>query len=73
MSDYTAMGDLHHVKPVNKVEYFVYFSLILCLIVVPHLIGWIYQTIRHARLPENGPMKRAFLDAQLATPMIFRR
>lgn len=72
MSDYTANGDLHHVKRVNKAEYFIYFALIFTLAVVPHVLGWMFQTLRHARLPRLGPVTRALKDAQAITPMIFR-
>jgi len=46
--------------------------LILCLAIGPHLIGWTYQTIRHAKLPRLNPAARAWKDAQAVTPMIFR-
>ena len=72
MSDYTANGDLHHVKRVNKAEYFIYFALILTLAVLPHVLGWLFQTVRHTRLPRLGPVARALKDAQAITPMIFR-
>ena len=68
----TANGDLHHVKRENSVEYVIYFSLILSLAVLPHVVGWLFQTIRHARLPRLGPVARALKDAQAITPMIFR-
>ncbi|MDO9525943.1 MAG: cytochrome PufQ [Gemmobacter sp.] len=72
MSDYTANCDLHHVKRVNKVEYFIYFALIFCLAVLPHVVGWLLQAARHGRLPRLGPVARALKDAQAVTPMIFR-
>lgn len=72
MSDYSANGDLHHVKRVNKAEYFVYFALIFSLAVLPHVLGWLFQLARHAKLPRLGPVARAMKDAQAVTPMIFR-
>ena len=72
MSDYTANGDLHHAKRVNKAEFVTYFALIVCLAILPHTIGWTYQLIRHASLPRLNPVMRAWKDAQAVTPMIYR-
>lgn len=72
MTDYSANGDLHQVKRVNGVEFFIYFTLIFALAVVPHVVGWLFQTLRHGKLPSLGPVARARKDAQAVTPMIFR-
>lgn len=72
MSDYTANGDLHQVKHVNKSEFFIYFALIFSLAVLPHVVGWLLQTLRRGKLPRFGPLSRALKDAQAITPMIFR-
>lgn len=72
MSDYTANGDLHQVKRLNKTEFFIYFALIFSLALLPHMVGWLLQTARHAKLPRLGPVARALKDAQAVTPMIFR-
>jgi hypothetical protein len=70
MSDYSA--NIPHVKMVNKAEFTVYFALIFSLAVLPHVVGWAYQVLRHMRLPRLGPVARALKDAQAVTPMIFR-
>ncbi len=70
MSDYSA--NIPHVKMVNKAEYAIYFALIFSLAVLPHVVGWAYQVLRHMRLPRLGPVARALKDAQAVTPMIFR-
>ncbi|MFC3181426.1 cytochrome PufQ [Cypionkella sinensis] len=72
MSDYTANGDLHQVKRLNKTEFFIYFALIFSLALLPHMVGWLLQTVRYAKLPRLGPVARALKDAQAVTPMIFR-
>lgn len=72
MSDYTANGEMHHATRAPKAEFLVYFALIFGLALLPHLVGWTYQAIRHARLPRLGPVARAWKDAQALTPMIFR-
>jgi hypothetical protein len=70
MSDYSA--NISHVRMVNKAEFAVYFALIFSLAVLPHVVGWAYQVLRHIRLPRLGPVARALRDAQAVTPMIFR-
>jgi hypothetical protein len=72
MSDHTANGGTHHVQRVPKAEFFIYYTLIFSLAVLPHVVGWLFQTIRHGKLPRLGPVGRAWKDAQAVTPMIFR-
>lgn len=72
MSDFAVNADMHHVKRVNKIEFFTYFALIFGLALLPHVVGWLFQAIRHARLPRLNPVARALKDAQAVTPMIFR-
>ena len=72
MTDYSANGDLHQVKRVNRVEFFIYYTLIFSLAVPPHVLGWLFQTLRHGKFPRLGPLARARKDAQAVTPMIFR-
>ena len=72
MSDQTAGGVPHHGPRVPKAEFLVYFALIFVLAVLPHVVGWLFQAIRHGRLPPLGPVGRAWKDAQAVTPMIFR-
>ncbi len=72
MSDSAANGNLHHARREKGAEYYVYFALIVVLGLVPHMVGWLYQVIRHAKLPRLGPLARVLKDAQALTPMIFR-
>lgn len=72
MSDQTAGGVPHPVHRVPKTEFIIYFALIFTLALLPHVVGWLLQTLRHARLPRLGPVARAWKDAQAVTPMIFR-
>ena len=71
MSDFSVNADVQHVKRVNKVEYRIYFSMIFSLAVLPHVVGWLYQLVRHAKMPRLGPVARALKDAEAVTPMIF--
>jgi hypothetical protein len=57
---------------VNRVEFFIYYTLIFTLAVLPHVLGWLFQTLRHGKFPRLGPLARARKDAEAVTPMIFR-
>ena len=72
MSDLSSWSDTHPVKRVPKAEFFVYFSLIFVLGLLPQTLAWVYQAVRHARLPSRNPAARAWADAQAITPQIFR-
>lgn len=72
MSDYTSNGGMHHVKRVPKAEFFIYFTLIFTLALLPHAVGWTWQALRHMALPRLSPVMRAWKDAEAVTPMIFR-
>jgi hypothetical protein len=72
MSDTSAHGEMHHVNRVPKAEFFVYFAMIFALALLPHVLGWTIQMIRHMALPRLSPWARAWKDAQAVTPMIFR-
>lgn len=72
MSDSTANIGSHHMKRVPRAEFFVYFTLIFALAVVPHVVGWTVQVLRHMALPRLSPVARAWKDAAAITPMIFR-
>lgn len=71
MSDVSVNADIQHAKRVNKVEYRIYFAMIFSLAVLPHVVGWLYQLVRHAKMPRLGPVARALKDAEAVTPMIF--
>jgi hypothetical protein len=71
MSDYSVNAELPKAKRTPKAEFVVYFGLIFVLAMLLHVPRWIYQAIRHARLPRLGPVARAMKDAQAVTPMIF--
>lgn len=72
MSDSAAHDALHHAKRVPKAEFKIYFAMIFCLALLPHVLGWVIQTLIRLRLPRLSPMARAWKDAEAVTPMIFR-
>jgi hypothetical protein len=72
MSDFSASGDLSGVKRVGRVEFSLYFTLILTLALGLHLVRWPVAALRAMRLPKTGPLACAIKDARAITPMIFR-
>jgi hypothetical protein len=72
MSDFSASGDLSGVKRVSRVEFSLYFALILTLALGLHLGRWPVAAVRAMRLPKAGPLACAIKDARAITPMIFR-
>jgi hypothetical protein len=55
----------------SAAEFTVYFALIFALALPFAVLGWAWSAIRHGRLPEKGPIKRAWCEARQITPMIF--
>lgn len=72
MSDFSASGDLSGVKRVSRVEFSLYFALILTFALGLHLVRWPVAALRAMRLPKTGPLACAIKDARAITPMIFR-
>lgn len=71
MSDHTA-GSGPHMRRAPKAEFYLYFVLIFVL-AVPVAAGvWLTQLVTERRLPVHGPLARAWKDAGVITPEIFR-
>ena len=63
---------VHHAHRAPRPEYVLYFSLILLVAVPFALVGWVMRLVRERRLPECGPIARAWREATEITPEIFR-
>ena len=77
MSDHTANGAGHHGHGsahgrAPRAEFRVYFALIFAASLPFATIGWVAFALRHGRLPEQGPLGKAWCDARTITPNIFR-
>lgn len=76
MSDYTVdthgSGTGHQVHRTPRVEFFVYFSVIFLATIPFTLVAWVVQVLRSRALPERGPFARAWSEARVITPSIFR-
>ncbi len=52
-------------------EYKFYFGLILLAAVPICVLLWVHAAIRHLSVPAQGPLRRAWSEAQSITPRIF--
>jgi hypothetical protein len=73
MSDHTAGGHgHHHATRAPRAEFIVYFALIFVL-AIPFAAGfWLWQLASERRFPVHGPLARAWREAGVVTPEIFR-
>ena len=73
MSDmtHTGMAPAERARPGLKTEFAIYFAIIFAATVPLALLTWTLTAIRSGGLPERGPVKRAWSQARIITPMIF--
>ena len=73
------MTDFTHETPVRERrtgsvpmrEYYAYFALIFVATVPLSTLTWVLSAARRMALPEKGPIKSAWSQAQIITPRIF--
>jgi len=73
------MTDFTHDTPVRerrtssvpKREYYAYFALIFAATLPLSILTWVLSAARRMALPERGPIKAAWSQAQIITPRIF--
>lgn len=71
MSDMTSNTPVHGRSKPQKTEFFVYFAIIFAATLPLATLTWALAAIRSGKLPEKGPVKRAWSQAGIITPMIF--
>ncbi|MEO0485377.1 MAG: cytochrome PufQ [Pseudomonadota bacterium] len=54
-----------------KREYYAYFAIIFLAVLPVSILTWALSAARQLALPEKGPIKRAWSQAGIITPMIF--
>ncbi|WP_298294546.1 cytochrome PufQ [uncultured Litoreibacter sp.] len=73
------MTDFTHETPVKERrvsyvptrEYYAYFALIFVATLPLSILTWVLSAARRLELPERGPIKSAWSQAQIITPRIF--
>jgi len=70
MTDFTSNHTVARHKP-PKTEFMIYFGIIFLATLPLATITWALAAIRSASLTDKGPVKRAWSQARIITPMIF--
>lgn len=52
-------------------EFYVYFGIVFLATLPLACLTWALSALKAGRLPERGPVARAWTQARLITPMIF--
>ncbi len=74
MSDMTntgAFGVPERRAAAPRTEFAIYFAIIFAATVPLACLTWGLTLLRSGRLPERGPVARAWSQARIITPMIF--
>ena len=70
MADQTTDLPIARTKP-PMAEFYTYFALIFAATLPLAALTWALAAARQGRLPEKGPVARAWSQARIITPMIF--
>lgn len=65
----TVTRTAHHAP--SKREYYTYFAVIFAATLPLSFLTWALSAARRMELPERGPVKAAWSQAQIITPRIF--
>lgn len=71
MSDMTTNNQVHQARKPEKTEFMIYFAIIFAATLPLATITWAIAAIRSGSMTERGPIKRAYRQAGIITPMIF--
>lgn len=71
MSDMTSMTPASRSAKPAKTEFMVYFAIIFAATLPLATITWAIAAIRSGSMTDKGPIKRAYVQAGIITPMIF--
>jgi hypothetical protein len=75
MTDQTSSGPIlhaeRHVPRSPRAEFAVYFGIIFLATLPLAVLTWALHAVKQGRIPEKGPVARAWSQARIITPMIF--
>jgi hypothetical protein len=75
MTDQTSSGPIlhteRHAHRSPRTEFCVYFGIIFLATLPLAVLTWALHAVKHGRIPEKGPVARAWSQARIITPMIF--
>jgi hypothetical protein len=70
MTDYTSDTPVTRHKP-PRTEFMIYFAIIFAAALPLATLTWALAAIRTGSMTDRGPIKRAWSQARIITPMIF--
>jgi hypothetical protein len=70
MTDYTSNAPVTRHKP-PRTEFAIYFAIIFAATLPLAFLTWALAAIRSGSMTDRGPIKRAWSQARIITPMIF--
>jgi len=70
MTDFTSSSPVTRHKP-PRTEFLIYFAIIFMATLPLATITWALAALRSMSLTDKGPIKRAWGQASIITPMIF--
>jgi len=75
MTDQTSSGPMlhtdRHAHRSPRTEFCVYFGIIFLATLPLAVLTWVLHAVKQGRIPEKGPVARAWSQARIITPMIF--
>jgi len=66
-----ATARAHKMPAAPRREFYAYFALIFLATLPLAVVTWTLTALRQLRLPEKGPLSKAWSQARIITPMIF--
>ncbi|MDG4646940.1 cytochrome PufQ [Roseibacterium sp. SDUM158017] len=70
MTDFTSDSPVTRHKP-PRTEFMIYFAIIFAATLPLAFLTWALAAIRSGSMTDRGPIKRAWSQARIITPMIF--
>ncbi len=64
--------DAPHRHPAGRGEYYAYFAVIFAATLPLACLTWGLKAVRGMRLPDTGPVRAAWSQANIITPLIFQ-
>ncbi len=71
MSDMTSNTPVHRAAKPPRTEFLIYFAIIFLATLPLATITWAFSAMKAGNMTDKGPVKRAWLQAHIITPMIF--
>ena len=71
-SDTTVTPALRNRRAASRLEYRIYFALIVAVALPGTVVGWVRDALTGCETAKKGPIARALSHASTITPQIFR-